>query len=121
MSYAAAVALTPIQAVALTAVSIATLTAADATNGNKFSANKHTLLRVKNGSGSIVTVTVHVNYTKSGLVLPDLTFTVPATTGDVIFGGFSNLFDEDTADLDVDAWVTFSAVTTVTCQVINPT
>lgn len=120
MSYANAVAITPISAATLTAVSIATLTAADGTNGNKFSANKRTLLRVKNGSGSIVTVTLHSNYSISGLALPDKTFTVPATTGDVIFSGFQSFEDEVPTDSDIDVWVEFSAVTTVTIQVIQP-
>lgn len=120
MAYADAVALTPINLAELTAASIATLTAADGTNGNKFSANRRTLLRVKNASGGSITVTLHTNYSISGLALPDKTFTVPATTGDVLLSGFASIFDEDTGDADVDVWVTFSAVTTVTVQVINP-
>lgn len=120
MSYASAVALTPIEMVAMAATSVATLAAADGTNGNKFSANKRTMLRVKNGSGSIVTVTVHSNYSISGLALPDKTFTVAATTGDVIFSGFQSFQDEVTTDSDIDVWIEFSAVTTVTVQVLAP-
>lgn len=119
MSYAAAVAITPIVVPSLTPISIATLTAADATNGNKFTANRNTLFRVKNGSGGSITVTLHVNYTLKGLVVPDLAFAV-AAAGDVIFSDFSSLFDENTGDADFDVWVTFSAVTTVTIQAINP-
>lgn len=117
MAFVDAVALTPIQLTELTAVSIATLAAADGTNGNKFVANRRSLLRVKNASGGSITVTLHTNYTVHGLTVPDKTFTVPATTGDVLFSGFADIFDQDASG---DVWITFSAVTSVTVQVINP-
>lgn len=117
MAFADAVALTPIELTPMAAVSLATLTAVDGTNGNKFVANKNTILRVKNASGGQITVTVHVNYTVHDLVVPDDTFTVAATTGDVAYTGFQDIFDQNAVG---EVWVTFSAATSVTAQVINP-
>lgn len=117
MAYADAVALTPINLSDLTAVSVATLAAADGTNGNKFIANKNTIYRVKNASGSQITVTVHSNFTKDGLTLPDKTFVVAATTGDVFYTGFTSTFWQDS---DKYVWTTYSAVTTVTVAVYQP-
>ena len=115
MSFASAVTLTPVQLTPLTGISIAAaLTAADGTNGNRFLANRRTILRVKNASGAEITVTVHVNRTVDGLTVPDATFTVAATTGDVIYTGFTENFLHNAAG---EAWVTFSAVTTVTVKV----
>ena len=116
-SFASAVALTPVPLTALAATSIAAaLTAADGTNGNKFTVNPNTILRVKNG-GSQITVTVHVSKTVGGLVVPDLTFTVAATTGDTLFrfGDPLDIFWYDPATRT--GWVEFSAVTTVTVKV----
>lgn len=117
MAFASAVALTPIRPTARAAVSIATLTAADGTHGNRFAINRKTLLRVKNASGSSITVTLNITKTRDGLTLSNVTFTVPQTTGDVIWTGFSELFE--TGDTG-EAHVTFSAVTSVTVQVIQP-
>lgn len=116
MPFSSAVALTPIAMSEKAAVSVATLTAPDATNGNKFFANKNTLLRVKNASGASITVTVHVTRTVEGLTVADATFTVPATTGDVAWTGFSDIFAQNQQG---EVWVTFSAVASVTCQVIQ--
>jgi hypothetical protein len=117
MPFSSAVAVTPIALQALAATSIATLVNADGTNGNKFVANRRTLLRVKNTSGSPITVTVNTNYSIYGLAVPDKTFTVPATSGDVIFTGFEEIFDQNAQS---EVHVEFSAVTNVTLQVINP-
>jgi hypothetical protein len=116
MPFSSAVAIPPIPMVNKTAVSIVTLVTPDATNGNKFFANANTLLRVKNGSGSIITVTVHTTRLVEGQAVADATFTVPATTGDVLYAGFSTIFAQNQQG---EVWVTFSAVTTVTVQVIQ--
>jgi hypothetical protein len=57
----------------LAAVSIATLTAADGYQWQQVQRQPaHAACACQERlSGSIITVTVHVNYTKSGLVLPD--------------------------------------------------
>lgn len=114
MAFADAVALTPIQYVDKAAVSVATMTAVDGTNGNKFPANKKTILRVKNASGGVITATVHSNRQVEGLVVADDTFTIPATTGDVEYTGFSDVFHQNA---NGEVWVTFSSGTSVTAQV----
>lgn len=117
MSFASAVALTPIQLTPLTDISIATLTAADGTNGNRFVCNRNTLLRVKNASGSPITVTLHANFTRDGLTLPDKTWSVSATTGDEVVTGITDTFIQSGTN---EAWIEFSAVTSVTVQVLQP-
>src|SRR6188508_54278 len=117
MAFASAVALTAISPSALASTSIATLTAADGTNGNKFVGNANTILRVKNASGAQITVTVHANRTVDGLTVPDKTFTVPLTTGDVIMTGWTSTFHQNSSK---EVWIEFSAVTSVTVQVIQP-
>lgn len=117
MAFADAVLVTPISLPVRVATSIETLVAADGTNGNKFVANENTILRVKNAGGAEITVTVVANYTVSGLVVANATFTVPATTGDVLWTGFAALFRQNAAK---QIHVTFSAVTSVTIQVIQP-
>jgi hypothetical protein len=119
MAFNSAVALTPISPAALTATSVAAaaMTAADGTNGNKFVANANTILRVKNASGAQITVTLHTNRTVDGLTVPDKTFTVAATTGDVIFTGITPTFWQNSSQ---EVWIEFSAVTTVTVMVIQP-
>lgn len=117
MAFADATVLTPIRMVERSAVSIATLASADGTDGNRFLCNRHTQLRVKNASGSEITVTVNVTKLRAGLTLADVTFTVPATTGDVLWTGFSELFTQDDTG---EAFVEYSDVTTVTVQVIQP-
>lgn len=117
-SFASAVALTPIQLAPLSAVSVATMTTPDGTNGNKFTVKPGTILRVKNASGAQITVTIHTSFTRNGLTLPNLTFTVAATTGDVEFR-----FPQVVKDFFYSgktAWVEFSAVSSVTCQVVYP-
>lgn len=117
MAFASAVALTPIQLTALTDISIATLAAADGTNGNRFVCNRNTIFRVKNGSGAPITVTVHANYSRDGLTLPDKTYSVAATTGDEVITGLTDTFLQSGTN---EAWVEYSAVTTVTVQVLQP-
>lgn len=80
MAFADAVLLTPVPLTPLTAVNAAITTTPDGTNGNKFVANKRTLLRVRNTNASSRTVTVHTNREIDGLELPDDTFTVPVVT-----------------------------------------
>lgn len=116
MAFADATALTPIRMSEKAAVSVATLSSVDGTNGNKFFANSKTLLRVKNASGGSVTVTVKSNREVEGLAVADDTFSVAATTGDVIYSGFSPVFHQNTTG---EVWITFSSGTSVTAQVIQ--
>ena len=46
------------------------------------------MLHIKNTDASLCTVTVEVTPVVDGLAVPDRTFTVPATTGDVMAGPF---------------------------------
>lgn len=118
MAFASAVAITPTPLTPLTAINVATLPVSpDATHGNKFVANKYTILRVKNASGSQITVTVVMNRTVDGQTVPSDTFTVALTTGDVMYTGFTanNWMNESN-----EVHVTFSAVTSVTVAVYQP-
>lgn len=116
MAFADAVALTPIALVEKAATSVATLAAVDGTNGNKFYANAKTLLRVKNASGAPITVTVNTNRSVEGLAVADDTFTVAATTGDVVYTGFTDIFHQNATG---EVHVEFSSGTSVTAQVIQ--
>lgn len=79
--------------------------------GDTFSAGSEVYLEVKNGSGSVVTVTVATPGTVQGIAESGYAFTVPATTGDVEVGPFpADLFGET-------ASITYSAVTTLTIAV----
>lgn len=118
MSFASAVVLTPVAFTPGAEVSIAAaLTAADGTNGNRFILNPNTLIRVKNGSGASITVTVNINRTVGDLTLPDDTFTVAATTGDVIYKPNQPLDMYWIDQATHEAHIEFSAVTTVTVKV----
>lgn len=118
MAYASAVALTPIPLTPLTAIDNTTAgVTPDATHGNKFPANRFTLLRVKNSNGSSRTVTVNVNRTIDGQTVPDDTFTVGANTGDVIYTGFT---ENNWMDENKNVHIEFSAVTGVTVLVYQP-
>lgn len=115
-SFASAVAITPIPMVEKAAVDCSTYITPDATNGNRFFANRNTLLRVKNSNGATRTITVHVTRTVEGQAVADDTFVVPATTGEVVYTGFSDIFKQDATG---NVWIEFSAVTNVTVQVLQ--
>src|SRR5437868_3699081 len=115
-SFASAVALTPIPLVDKTAVDVSALVTPDATNGNKFFANRNTILHVKNTNAATRTITIHVTRLVEGQAVADDTFVVPATTGDVMYTGFSDIFRQDTTG---NVWIEFSAVTNVTVQVVQ--
>jgi hypothetical protein len=61
---------------------------------------------------------VHTNFSLHGLTLPDDAFTVPATTGDVLYTGFHTIFHQNASK---EVHIEFSAATSVTVQVIQPT
>ena len=118
MAFADATAVTVTTLPTRTATSIAsgTLTAVDGTNGNKFVANRDTILRVVNGSGGSLTVTVNTNYTVYGLTVPDATFTV-ANSGDVLWTGFETIFHQNEQK---QVHVEFSTGSSVTMAVYQP-
>lgn len=116
MAFASAVAIVPIQMVPKAAVDCSAYVTPDATNGNKFFANRNTLLRVKNSNAAPRTVTVHVTRTLEGQTVADDTFVVGATTGEVVYTGFTDIFSQNATG---EVWIEFSAVTNVTVQVLQ--
>ncbi len=118
MAFASAVVLTPVAFTPGASTSIAAaLTAADGTHGNRFILNPNTLLRVKNGAGADITVTVNVNRMVGDLTVPDDTFTVTATTGDVIWKPNQPLDMYWIDPATREAHIEFSSATTVTVKV----
>jgi hypothetical protein len=66
-----------------------TYAAGDAVNHHQFSNDGNDFLHVKNTGGSPVVVTVKTNgYKCAGITVPDVTVTVPATSGDRMIGPF---------------------------------
>jgi hypothetical protein len=92
----------------------AALTAADGTNGNTFANSGDTLLRVKNASGSPVTVTVAFAAAVDGQTVAARTYSIPATTGDRLLGPFPP------ALFGTSPTVTFSSGTSVTVAAFEP-
>ena len=89
-----------------------TMSAANA-GGDTVVADDRTFLRVKNGSGSPVTVTVTTPGTVSGLAIADATMSVPATTGDMMLGPLpASLFGDPVS-------ISYSAVTSVTVAALR--
>lgn len=123
MTYALATRLTPQQigpALAKLDLTSPGLAAVDGVNGNKFAVTPRTLLRVKSTNGGIVTVTADVIDTLSGLTVTDPTFTVPATTGDVIYPiGLLCAHLRAKTGYD-DAFITYSDGASVTAAVYEP-
>ena len=86
--------------------------------GDSFTPDGQTLLRVKNASGSIITITVvSPGSVIEGVTKGDVTFTVPATTGDVIAGPFPAEHFADPTDGLAD--ITYSGVTSLTVAALR--
>jgi hypothetical protein len=94
--------------------------ASAAGGGDTFNPDLDTYLRVKNASGSSITVTVVTPRTDPvGNAVADTTFTVPATTGDVIAGPFpAEIYADPVTGV---ANITYSGVTSLTIAVLKPT
>lgn len=85
-------------------------------NGIRFPNNGRRSLRVKNGSGSPVTISVlSPEVGPDAQVMPALTFTVAATTGDRILPPLPQRYNDSAGRVTVE----FSAVTTVTYDLIE--
>lgn len=117
MSFASAVVVTPIPLTPLAAVNATLPVTPDGTNGNRFIVNSRTILRVANSNGSTRTVTVHLNRMIDGQAVPNDTFVVPITSGDVLYTGFTSNNWMNEAQ---EAWVEFSAVSGLTMAVYQP-
>lgn len=96
MTYALATALVPVEINRSAVADISgALTAADTTNGNKFTNDPgRTVLRAKNATASPVVITVDTPATVEGLAVADRTYSVPATTGDVLIGPFPAFYHQ---------------------------
>ena len=90
---------------------VASLTAANA-DGHSVAFRDTLFLRVTNGSGSSITVTVQTPKTVSGLAVADRAITVAAGATTYINLGNAELYRQSSGVVYVD----FSAVTTVTVQ-----
>jgi hypothetical protein len=90
---------TPIapQSIILSTTGITPTFNATSAQANTFQNNGRTIVEVKNAGASPVTVTFVTPYLLGGVIdIPDLTLTVPATTGDRIAGPFPiELFGTD--------------------------
>lgn len=72
-------------------------------------------LRVKNGSGSSITVTIVAPGSTWGVAIPDPTVSVPATTGDVLIALPPGLADPATGLVGVS----YSATASVTVALVR--
>jgi hypothetical protein len=87
--------------------------------GDAFTPDNNTFLRVKNASGSPITVTVVTPRTnRFGNAIADNTFSVPATTGDVLAGPFPAEEYADPANSGLTT-ITYSGVTSLTIAAIQ--
>lgn len=93
--------------------------AVDAPNGNKFTNNGHARLRVINGAGAPITVTIITNgtYSAGGVAYAIADLTPSVTNGtEKTFGPFDQtLFNDANGDVLVD----WSSGTTITAQVVS--
>ncbi len=86
--------------------------------GFSYSNNGDQHLRIKNASGSPITGTIKLPYTTiQGATITEPTFTVAATTGDVILPRLNPSFYNQN---DGKVYVELSAVTSVTGAVLQP-
>jgi hypothetical protein len=89
--------------------------AAAGAGGDSCSPDDRVFLRVKNGSGSSINLTLVVPGTTWGQANPDPVIAVPATTGEVSIALPAGLVDLSTGLI---SW-TYSAVTTVTVALVR--
>ena len=85
-------------------------------------ASEQVILHVKNGNAAACTVTIQTPKTIDGLALPDLTVSVPATTGDRFIGPFPKaLYNQVsvTPAIDEAVYVDFSIQASVTAAAIK--
>ena len=85
-------------------------------NNNTFANDGHTIIEVKNTSGSPINVTIETPGTVDGNAVADLVVAVPATSGDKIIGPFPPSIYNQTGGVIYLDW---SATTNVTVAVIR--
>lgn len=86
------------------------------TDGNSFKLAAGRAIRVRNASAGAVTVTIPSTATVDGLVVPNRTVNVPATTGDVYIALGQAAAPRQS---DGSVWINYSAVASVTVAVID--
>lgn len=96
---------------------------ADGVNHHSFdNTNEHQFIVAKNASGSPINVVIDVPSTVDGLAVPDLTISVPATTGERWIGPFpAAVYNQADSGNSLTAAVLFSvsAATSVTVGVFK--
>jgi len=84
---------------------------------------ENVILHFKNTGGTNRTVTIATHPTVDGLAVPDRTYTVPATTGEIICGPFPasiyNAYDSDTSTANC-LYVSCDATTSLVCSAWKP-
>ena len=84
--------------------------------GNTFPNDGHTFVEIKNTSGSASVASVDIPGTVDGQAVTDLAVSVPATTGDKMFGPFPpNIYNQS----DGTVSLTFSHVTSLTIAALR--
>jgi len=100
----------------LTAAGVSTGLAVGAGNGIRFADNGRRQLRIRNGAGSALTVSVLAPEAgPDGQVYPALSVTVGATTGDRMLPPLPARYRDSSGRVTVE----FSAITTVTYDLIE--
>ncbi len=92
--------------------------ASAAGGGDKFVPGDDTFLNVRNASGAPITVTVVTPGAVEGQAIADLTFSVPATTGNIMVGPFPLALFANSADDNLAA-ITYSGVTSLTIAAVK--
>lgn len=88
--------------------------ASASTATNSFVNDGETFIEVKNASAAAVNITVTTASTVGGLAIADLSYTVPATTGDRMIGPFDpTLFNASDGTINVDFGGNVAATVTV--------
>lgn len=106
-----------VQEIGRSAALAPTYQAPTTTDTYQFANDGKTFLHVKKTGANACTVTVATPATPAGLALADLTFSVPATTGDRMIGPFDAQFYTDPVTGLTS--VTFSEVTGLTFAAIR--
>lgn len=86
-----------------------------ATDGHAFVNNGRRMIRVKNTNGAVRTVTVQIPGEVEGQPLPDVPYTIPATTGDVLIPPLPAIYNQADGKVHLD----YSDTAGLTVQVLE--
>ncbi len=90
-------------------------TAVNAVDGNAFINNGRRMVRLQNTDSSARTVTVQIPGTVEGQAIPDRTYNVPATTGDVLIPPLPGIYNQ----ADGKVYLDFDAATGLKVTVLE--